>query len=204
MRALVICGGTCSGKTTLAKKLEQDYKFKRIITYTTRKMRPGEVDGVDYHYISQDDFLLRAMQGFFAEYTTLETEEGTVYYGSAKSDYICDDETKKDRLIVLDPKGVIFVHEWFEHQNTKSFRLQYEPYIVWLDMPQEVIMRRSFSRGDKPEEVAKRIQEDHHAFIPIRFGRFFDLRVCEEKSIENLAYIVSAYYSIDRKDKVVI
>lgn len=204
MRTLVICGETCSGKTTLAKKLEQDYGFKRIVTYTTRKMRPGEVDGVDYHYISEDDFLLRAMQGFFAEYTTLETEDGTVYYGSAKSDYICDDESKKDRLIVLDPKGVIFVHEWFEHTTEKSYRMRYAPYIVWLDMPQEVIMRRALARGDKPEEVARRIQEDHHAFIPIRFGRFFDLRVCEEKPIENLAYIVSAYYSIDRKDKVVI
>ena len=204
MRTLVITGSTASGKTTLAKKLEKDYGFERIITYTTREMRPGEEDGVDYHFIAEDDFLLRAMQGFFAEYTSLDTEDGKVYYGSAKNDYICDGNSKSNKLIVLDPKGVIFVHEWFHQLTDKSYRMRYEPYIVWLDMPQEVVMQRALNRGDKPNAIAKRVEQDHRDFMPIRFGGYFDLRVCTEKPVENLAYIVDAYYSLDKKDKDVI
>ena len=202
MKALVICGGTNSGKTTLAKELEKEYDFHRIVTYTTREMRPGEVDGKDYHFISKDDFLLRAMQGFFAEYTTRETENGLVYFGSAKNDYTKDNGERQ--IIVLDPRGVIFVHEWLAHYETKSYRLRYDPYIVWLDIPQDVAMKRAFSRGDKPEEVAKRIQEDQRAFIPIRFGNIFDLRVCEEHSVEDLAYLVNLYFTLDKRERDVI
>ena len=45
------------GKTTLTKKIEQKYQsFKLSISHTTRSPRSNEVDGIDYHFVSEDKF----------------------------------------------------------------------------------------------------------------------------------------------------
>jgi guanylate kinase len=64
---IVLCGVSGVGKTTIAKELEKQ-GFQRTITYTTRPMRPGEMDGVDYHFISLDEFKKRIEDNFFLEY----------------------------------------------------------------------------------------------------------------------------------------
>ena len=49
----VICGAAGSGKTTVAGYLQKHFGMHRVITHTTRAPRPGERDGVDYHF--EDD-----------------------------------------------------------------------------------------------------------------------------------------------------
>ena len=45
------------GKTTLTKKIQQKYqKFKISVSHTTRAPRSNEVDGVDYHFVSNNEF----------------------------------------------------------------------------------------------------------------------------------------------------
>ena len=51
-KRLIICGPTASGKTFLRKRLE-DKGFKCDVSYTSREPRPGEVDGVHYHFIGK-------------------------------------------------------------------------------------------------------------------------------------------------------
>ena len=47
------------GKTTLTKKIQQKYKnFKISVSHTTRTPRSNEVDGVDYHFVSKEKYLL--------------------------------------------------------------------------------------------------------------------------------------------------
>ena len=91
-KCIVIAGPMCSGKTTLAKCLEGK-GYQRIVTYTTRPMREGEIDGIDYHFIT--------------EYTSREGQNGKCWYGSAKKDYI----TPGRKVIVLDPYGVMALTE---------------------------------------------------------------------------------------------
>ena len=46
------------GKTTLTKKIQQKYNsFKISVSHTTRSPRSNEVDGVDYHFISQEEYI---------------------------------------------------------------------------------------------------------------------------------------------------
>ena len=54
MKNLYIIGGSGTGKTTLAKNLQEWYpkKFKRIVQFTTREKREGETEGVDYNFIT--------------------------------------------------------------------------------------------------------------------------------------------------------
>lgn len=53
---LTITGPSGSGKTSILHKLEKDYGVGRVITCTTRPPRPKEKDGVDYHFVSIEEF----------------------------------------------------------------------------------------------------------------------------------------------------
>lgn len=139
---LVLIGHTCSGKTTLAKELEK-LGYERIITYTTRPIRPGEIDGIDYHFITEGEFEKKITEGFFAEVTHYNANFGGCYYGSAKSDYL---EPDKKKVIVLNPRGV---------RN-----LTIPCTVVYLDAPKEIILKRAMLRGDSIDEVERRYSSD--------------------------------------------
>ena len=55
---LVLSSPSGAGKTTLSKKIQQsDNSFEISVSHTTRKPRPNEVDGVDYHFVTKENFL---------------------------------------------------------------------------------------------------------------------------------------------------
>ena len=55
--SFVLSSPSGAGKTTLSKKIQQsDSTFRISVSHTTRKARPNEVDGVDYHFVSKDEF----------------------------------------------------------------------------------------------------------------------------------------------------
>lgn len=53
---VTITGPSCAGKTTLADQLVKEHDFVRLITTTTRPSRVGERLGVDYHFVTHDEF----------------------------------------------------------------------------------------------------------------------------------------------------
>ena len=54
---LILSSPSGAGKTTLTKKIQQKYhNFKLSVSHTTRSPRSNEVDGVDYHFITNDEF----------------------------------------------------------------------------------------------------------------------------------------------------
>lgn len=148
---LVLVGKTCTGKDTVMKELI-DKGFEKIVTYTTRPSRPGESDGVTYHFISEEDFLEKENNGFFAETTSYDTVFGKWYYGSAREDYEGEDNIKK--AIILNPSGLKQLFE-NEVKNVVSFE---------LCAPNDVIRRRLLLRGDNPEEAERRIVADNNDF----------------------------------------
>lgn len=97
---IVIVGESACGKSSVAKYLTEHYGYKRIVTYTTRKPRDGEQDGVDYFYINQQHFKTLEDQNFFAETATYNgwsyTEYGFKRTGCACCPYgrDFDDELK--------------------------------------------------------------------------------------------------------------
>lgn len=78
-RLLVITGPSGAGKDTLVNALLQNPKlgYQRIVTYTARAKRPGEQEGVDYHFISSEEFQEKVNQGFFAEWVPYGGMKGT-------------------------------------------------------------------------------------------------------------------------------
>ena len=78
---IVLSSPSGAGKTTITKKISQKYpKIKISISHTTRKPRPNESDGVDYHFVSKDKFEKLIGNDSFYEYAKIFDN----YYGTSK------------------------------------------------------------------------------------------------------------------------
>ena len=95
---IVILGESGSGKSTIQGFLEGHFAYERIVSLTTRKQRPGEVNGKDYHFINDDKFKENIWNGLFAEYDEYSENR---FYGTLKSDY-----QKGNKVVVLTPNGL--------------------------------------------------------------------------------------------------
>ena len=56
---IVLCGASASGKTVTALDLQQRYGLVKAITTTTREKRVGETDGVEYFFVTKEEFQKR-------------------------------------------------------------------------------------------------------------------------------------------------
>jgi guanylate kinase len=65
---VVISGPSGAGKSTICKRLLRDPRIVFSVSATTRKMREGEVDGRDYHFLDRDEFRARVERGEFIEW----------------------------------------------------------------------------------------------------------------------------------------
>ena len=84
------------GKTTLTKKIQQKYNnFKISVSHTTRSPRSNEVDGVDYHFVSNEKFKKLINENKFYEYAKIYEN----YYGTLKENV---DKTIKNNDIIFD------------------------------------------------------------------------------------------------------
>ena len=93
---LVIVGPSASGKTQIVQQLIKNYNMEKLVTYTTRPMRVGEVDGKDYHFISKEEFLKKLDEGFFIEHVCYNGN----YYGTSFSDL------SDNKVVILEPTGL--------------------------------------------------------------------------------------------------
>ena len=91
-RILCIVGGTCTGKSTLLDKITSDNEFmeknniKKLVYSTTRKKRDDEIDGVDYHFKTNDEYIEDRNNHDIIEVRDYETKaEGMVEFYTQKS-----------------------------------------------------------------------------------------------------------------------
>jgi guanylate kinase len=78
---LVLSSPSGAGKTTIARKLlEQDLGIEISVSHSTRKMRKGERDGQDYHFVSHDTFTKMRDHGEFLEWAVVFDN----YYGTTR------------------------------------------------------------------------------------------------------------------------
>lgn len=148
---ITLSGKTCSGKNSILEELKR-LGYSAIVTYTTRPIRIGEIDGITYHYISEKEFKKKIGDGFFLEYKAYHTTEGIWYYGSAKEDYLDDG---RDKVIILTPSGV----GGLMNQGNIVFRSFY----IYSDF--DTIRKRLDRRGDNEIEATRRLNADNIDFV---------------------------------------
>lgn len=99
---IIISGPSGSGKSTVINALcEVDETLHLSVSATTRNPRPGEIDGVDYHFLSKAEFEKHIQQGSFLEWA----EYGDNLYGTLKSEIAAAGEAGKDAILEIEVKG---------------------------------------------------------------------------------------------------
>lgn len=99
---LTITAPTCSGKNFLMEALEQELGFTRIVSTTTRQIRAGEIDGKDYHFISDQESARLDSSGKFAE---LIEFRGT-RYGVTHDEMNAKMYGNTVPMVILEPQGL--------------------------------------------------------------------------------------------------
>ncbi len=101
---IIVGGATASGKDAICKAIK-DYGIADIpISYTTRPMREGEVDGREYHFVDDYKFNNILYEGEFIEIRSYKVEDGSIWhYGLTKSSI--GDISKNNYIVILDYEG---------------------------------------------------------------------------------------------------
>jgi guanylate kinase len=154
-KVVVVSGPSGVGKTTVCNELLKSPQFARVITATTRKPREGEVDGVDYHFFSHDDFNNKVAQGFFLE--SAEVFEN--HYGSPKGAVL--ELLAKGKSVLLN----------IDVQGAKALRTSNEVEIatIFLMPPSfSVLEKRLRGRStDSNEVIEKRLTSSRGEFAQV-------------------------------------
>lgn len=99
---VIISGPSGTGKDTITQRLLAiDNRFALSVSATTRQPRVGEEDGVDYYFISEEDFSNKIESGDFIEYARY----GKNYYGTLKQDVENRIKSGKTVILVIDVQG---------------------------------------------------------------------------------------------------
>ncbi len=117
---IVLSSPSGAGKTTITKKLSQKYpNIKVSISHTTRKPRSNEIDGVDYHFVSKDEFKKLVKKNNFYEYAKIFDN----YYGTSKDAVIKLHEKNYDVVFDIDWQGTKQLSQYKELNLIKIFIL---------------------------------------------------------------------------------
>lgn len=133
---LVIVGESGAGKSSVAKELKK-YGYKNVVTYTTRPMRDGEKDGIDYHFI--DDRQFEILQSRFCLVAN--------YRGWKYATDIND--LTDESVIVVTPAGMRELN-----------RLNINLHSIYINVPRRDRLIKLLERGDDIEEAYRRSLSD--------------------------------------------
>lgn len=101
---IVISGPSGAGKGTALDHATRTLPLRRVPTYTTRPMRQGEKNGIDYEYVDEEEFLQLHAAGVIFEYTRTYSRS---YYGSPSA--LLHDDIQDPLIVELDPNGFVRV-----------------------------------------------------------------------------------------------
>ena len=141
---IILVGASASGKTEVAKMLGRLFQMRKVVTHTTRSMRENEIDGVDYYFVSKEEFSTLKNMHFFVE----TTEYNDNYYGTSRK------ELEDNKVLIVDPNGL------------NSFLKLNDPRIVsfFMNATRDTRRIRMIKRGDRIEDAIKRIATDDQKF----------------------------------------
>lgn len=160
---LILAGPAGVGKSTLCDRLVREVPgFERVITATTRRPRPNEVDGVDYHFISDEEFDRRLAAGDFLEWARIHQKQRS---GVLKST-VLDRLGHSNLVLNIDVQGVRNIRA----AAAKEPRLQGRLLTVFVAPDSmEVLRERMLARGPISEDELQRRLQSAELEMPERF-----------------------------------
>ena len=161
-KIFALLGYSSVGKDTILKQVLKDMDdVKPIISTTTRPMRKGETEGVEYYFIDDTEFFRRGTD--FVEqriYHTKVKENGvekdaTWRYGIERAELEKDDYL----IVIVDSVG---------YKELKNYVGNGRIVPIFISAPQEELRTRALARGDLEAEVDRRLKDDYERFMDFR------------------------------------
>ncbi|MBH1960954.1 MAG: guanylate kinase [Flavobacteriia bacterium] len=148
-KVIIFSAPSGSGKTTLVRHcLEVFSELEFSVSCTTRNPRGNEQNGIDYHFISPDEFRQKISENAFVEFEEVYTDK---YYGTLKSEVERIWNTGKTVIFDVDVKGGVSLKKYFGDQALSIFIMP--PSIEELE-------RRLVSRAtDDAETIRTRVEK---------------------------------------------
>lgn len=179
----IISAPSGAGKTTLCKALLARFKNMRYsVSYTTRKPRTGERMGVEYYFISKEDFIKGIENGRWAEWAKVHGN----YYGTSAE--FLDRELSQGKDILLD----------IDVQGTVQIIKRYADAITFFIMPPslDILKSRLESRGtENPEAISIRLNAAKEEVDKMSFYRHVVVNDQLPRAVSELAEIIETYRS---------
>lgn len=158
----IVIGKSAAGKNKVAQLIKENVaSIKPVVTTTSRPMREGERQDVDYHFVSKDEFLNKVAAEEFIEYVSNKTvysgQPVVWYYGTTK-DAINPDE---DCVVIVDPDGADSLIYEFGRDKCK---------VILVDARDRVRCKRAMKRSTvSMSEWQRRVEEDNAKFSRVGF-----------------------------------
>jgi guanylate kinase len=173
----VVSAPSGAGKTSLCRAITDSLEaLTHSISYTTRKPRPGEIDGRDYYFVSQERFQAMVKAGDFAEWAEVHSN----FYGTSRR--VLDDMISKGIDIILD----------IDTQGAKQIKTKFKSAVFIFIMPPtlDILEERLRNRkSDHEDEIRKRMRrareeiKDYALYDYLVVNRDFDRALIELRSI---------------------
>ena len=161
----IISAPSGCGKTSLVRELCQTYSFlEQTVSYTTRTIRSGEVDGQDYHFISKDEFIENKKHNKFIESQNVYDN----FYGTTYESINEILASGKDAILEIDYKGMLMIKSKIPSSQS----------IYILPPSVEELEKRLLDRGlDSGEVIEKRVSQ---AKDELKYVKFADYTVMND------------------------
>lgn len=190
---LVILSGVAgAGKDTIKKELIRRMdNVESLPSYTSRPMRPDEVEGGTYHFVSKEEFERRLANGEFYEYDVHHNN----YYGTSKK--LLNEKIDSGKVIVKD----------IEVNGTEHLKelLGNETKIVtiFLRVPKDELQRRLENRIDKPgpDEIKLRLNRFDYEESKIGIYDYVIRNNDLEKTVQIIMTIIENEYRLEKEGR---
>lgn len=189
---IIISGTTCAGKGTVIKKLLSRHNDIVLSTsYTSRDKRVSEIDGVDYYFVSKEEFEEKIKNGDFLEYAQVQYG---AYYGTPKKEVIELLNKGKDVILEIDVQGAKQIKELYP-----------ETILIFIMAPSmREVKRRIEARGDENiEQIIARFKVAYNEINQINNYNYVVVNDDLDEAVRKVeAILVSEKLRVDRIEAV--
>jgi guanylate kinase len=140
----IITGPAGAGEDSVIKELGKRIDFEKVVTTTSRPMRPEDKEGVSYYFISKEEFEKKIEKNEFFEFAL---EDNGNYYGGTYEELERVRAAEKPVIWKIDFKGAI-----------AAKTLLPEAKSIYLSIPPELIEKRLRARGESEDVIKSRIE----------------------------------------------
>lgn len=194
MKLILLIGCMASGKDTILKEMINEGYAEPVISHTSRPMRKGEKDGIEYHFVSAEEMLKMKENNEFIEFKSYKAANNEKwYYGVNKNSL--EKGLSKNYILIVDITGMRQIKEYFKDDKDMEITT------IFLDVDKETRRKRAIMRDnmtlEKVKEIERRLKADDKEVYPFKEECDLILQNTNEEdfnySCMKLAFILSDF-----------